>query len=296
MHCQALTSILSTWTLFRMKPRPHSLCVPYAALFPLLVALAAASPTEPDPIGQSPQIQDGIQVRAPTTCPVLQDGATSTTFPWTHVPTCLPLILPVSEHGGRHNTYCVYTNAAFNDGRGISIVTSPESAAELASEVWETGLGRGRAEEGQWEAREMEEKGVGLIAKRPVDSGETVILESPVVVVGREVLGSVSHSRRRVLLEKAVEQLPEPTRDMVMALSRRGGESEIEDIVNVNAVGAKVWDGMSHLIMVPEAAVCLPFLLLSPQKHIHQIICRALTVLNIANQPRLPPKRLLPFL
>ncbi|KAF2438986.1 SET domain-containing protein [Karstenula rhodostoma CBS 690.94] len=233
-----------------MKLHPH----PFSALFSLFISLATTSPTEPDPIGQSPQIQDGLLVRAPTACPVVQDGLTSTTFPWTHAPTCLPLVLPVEPHGGRHGTYCVYTNAAFNDGRGISIVSSPESAAELAREVWETGVGRERAEGGLWEARDVEGKGVGLFAKRPIDSGETVILESPVVVVAREVLGSVSSSRRRVLLERAVGQLPERTREMVTALSRRGGESEVEDIVNVNAVGAKVWDGTSHLLVVPEAA------------------------------------------
>ncbi|KAL5435987.1 hypothetical protein PMIN05_006962 [Paraphaeosphaeria minitans] len=233
--------------------------VPHAALFSLFFASAASSPTEPDPIGQSPQIQDGLRLRAPTTCPVVQDGRTSTTFPWTHAPTCVPLVLAAEEHTGRRDTYCVYTNAAFNDGRGVSIVTGPESAAELASEVWETGLGRGRAEGGMWQAREVGGKGLGLFAERPIDSGETIIFESPVLVVSRKVLGSVSHSRRKMLLEKAVGQLPQRTRDMVMALSRRGGESEVEDIVNVNAVGAKVWDGTSHLIVVPEAAVCLPF-------------------------------------
>ncbi|KAF9736616.1 hypothetical protein PMIN06_003396 [Paraphaeosphaeria minitans] len=228
--------------------------VPHAALFSLFFASAASSPTEPDPIGQSPQIQDGLRLRAPTTCPVVQDGRTSTTFPWTHAPTCVPLVLAAEEHTGRRDTYCVYTNAAFNDGRGVSIVTGPESAAELASEVWETGLGRGRAEGGMWQAREVGGKGLGLFAERPIDSGETIIFESPVLVVSRKVLGSVSHSRRKMLLEKAVGQLPQRTRDMVMALSRRGGESEVEDIVNVNAVGAKVWDGTSHLIVVPEAA------------------------------------------
>jgi hypothetical protein len=241
-----------------MKLHSNPISAPHAALFSLLAVLATASPLEPDPIGQSPQIQDGLINRAPSICPVVQDGLTSTTFPWTHAPTCLSLILPAPEHGGRQGTYCVYTSAAFSDGRGISIITSPESAADLANEVWETGLGRERAQDGQWEAKEVEGRGIGLFAIRPIDSGDTVILESPVLVVSREVLGSVSHSRRRVLLEKAVEQLPESTREMVLALSRRGGEGKVEDIVNVNAVRAKVWDGTSHLLVVPEAAVCLP--------------------------------------
>lgn len=238
-----------------MKPHAELSAWHHAALLPLLLSLVDAGTVEPDPIGQSPQIQDGFLYPVPATCPVSQDGVTSTAFPWTHAPTCLSLMSPASESA---SVYCVYTNAAFNDGRGISVVTTPESAAELGSEVWETGVGRGRAEEGLWEARQVEGKGLGLFAKRGIDPGETVILESPVLVVSRDGLASTHPSQTQALLEKAVEQLPARTRDVVMALSRRGGENQIGDMLNVNSMGAKVWDGTSHLIVVPEAAVCLP--------------------------------------
>ncbi|KAF1970659.1 SET domain-containing protein [Bimuria novae-zelandiae CBS 107.79] len=227
-------------------------------LFSWLVLGTIASPLEPEEIGSSPQIQAVFLNPPPRECPVLQDGSTTNTFPWTHPPTCLSLIRPSSpgSHTGKAHTYCVYTNTAFNNGRGISIVTSPETAAELSYEVWESGVGgRGHSKsEEQWEVKETEGKGFGLFAKRDIDPGETLILQTPVLLVSREVLDSVSHSRRRTLLEKAVTQLPPTTRELVMSLSRRGGDSVIEDIINVNAHRAKVWDGTFHLLLNPEAA------------------------------------------
>ena len=228
----------------------------------LILAFAlrsAASPLEPEEIGSSPQIQDAFLNPPPRECPVLQDGLTTNSFPWTHPPTCLPLIIPAStgSHSGLHQTFCVYTNTAFRNGRGISIITSPKTAAELSSEVWETGVGHTAAPEtgSQWESKETEGKGIGLFAKRTLESGETLILQSPVLIVSREVLSSVSHSRRSALLEKAVAQLPPKSRDLIMNLSRRGGDSVIEDILNVNAIRAAVWDQTPHLLVVPEAAV-----------------------------------------
>lgn len=223
----------------------------------MLLKGGAASPTEAEHIGSSPLIRSPFTNPLPNVCPVLQDGSTSDTFPWTHPPTCLPLVLPSLDdsHTGTHRTFCVYTNTEFNNGRGISIIAAPETAAELSNEVYEAAVGRTREQSGQWEARKTKGKGLGLFAKKEIEAGETLSLESPVVIVSQEALSSVSHSRRKTLLEKAVEQLSETTREMVMNLSRRGGDGEVEDIINVNAIRAKVWDGTSHLLVIPEAAV-----------------------------------------
>ncbi|KAF1958018.1 SET domain-containing protein [Byssothecium circinans] len=206
--------------------------------------------------GLSPSIQDPLTNPPPTTCPVAQDGTTSNTFPWSTNPTCVQAVLPTSEdsgHLGVRRQFCVYTNIFFNSGRGISLVTTPEVAAELTREVFQDyetpipGLT-------PWTQKAVEGKGEGLFAEREIEAGETLILKSPVLFVMREALSTPSRSRRHLLLETAVRQLPERTREMVRGLSRRGGGYEIEDVVNVNAVRVKVWDGSSHLVVVPEAA------------------------------------------
>ena len=89
-------------------------------------------------------------------------------------------------------------------------MTSPETAAELGGEVFASYAPPSVYE--QWGMKEIEGKGMGLFAKRKIEAGESVILESPVLVISREVLGSVSRGRRSALLERAVGQLPEKTR------------------------------------------------------------------------------------
>ncbi|KAF2646373.1 SET domain-containing protein [Massarina eburnea CBS 473.64] len=209
--------------------------------------------------GTSPAIQDSLTNPPSTICPVAQDGTTSDTFPWSINPTCVHAILPSDEesltgqHLGVRRHFCVYTNTYFNSGRGISLITTPETAAELTREVfqdYETSLSGTTT----WVQREVEGKGKGLFANRRIEAGETLIMKSPVLFVSKEALSTPSRYRRHLLLETAVKQLPERTREMVMRLSRRGGEDEIEDVLNVNAVRVKVWEGSSHLVVVPEAA------------------------------------------
>ncbi|KAF2251968.1 SET domain-containing protein [Trematosphaeria pertusa] len=227
--------------------------LPPSLLVPLLLATRATALFE---TGSSPAIQDPLVNPPPTTCPVLQDGITSNTFPWTHNPTCVTAVLPsTGDHGhlGVHQDFCVYTNTNFNSGRGISLVTTPEVAAELMSETYSPFFEE-VASESSWEMKETASKGMGLFAKRNIKAGETLILKSPALFIARDALDTPSRSRRRLLIETAVKQLPEKTRELVMVLSRRGGQSEYEDIIHTNSHRAKVWDGSSHLVLVPEAA------------------------------------------
>jgi hypothetical protein len=225
--------------------------------FPFVVPfLLVAQTTALFPTGSSPAIQDPLINPPSTICPVAQDGATSNTFPWSVNPICVHAILPseIEPRIGIKREFCVYTNTAFNSGRGFSLVTTPEVAAELTNDVSQQSATTVSGNV-SWEMKEIEGKGKGLLAKRAIEAGETLILKSPVLFVSREVLSLPSRQRKHLLLEKAVGQLPEKTGDMVLALSRRGGEGVIEDVINVNAVRTKVWEGTPHLVVVPEVAV-----------------------------------------
>lgn len=248
--------------------------------FPILpsLILLAARASALFQTGTSPAIQDPFLNPPPTTCPVLQDGATTNTFPWTHNPTCVDAVLPsrdaAQQHTGTHRQFCVYTNAAFNSGRGLSLVTTPETAAELTFEVFAPYFNDTVNVHAPWEVRDAEGKGKGLFATREVAAGDTLILKSPVLFVSKEVLGTPSRARRNALLRTAVEQLPEERRKLVMGLSvgGRGGtedvgdvvEDLIRDIVEGNGIGMRVGDGSAHLMVVPEAAVSAVLLLYKP--------------------------------
>jgi hypothetical protein len=220
--------------------------------------------------GSSPAIHDLLTNPPPTTCPVLQDGATSNTFPWTHNPTCADAVLPSpfgDGHLGVHRDLCVYTNAAFHGGRGLSIITTPETAAELSYEVFEADFDDTPNLHPPWVQKEATGKGQGLFATHPIAAGDTFMLKPPVLFVSKDALVTPSRSRKNLLFRTAVEQLPEKSRDMVMGLSTgwRGGKEDVGDVqeeligelVSVNAVRTRVWDGTGHLVLVPEAAVSL---------------------------------------
>lgn len=205
--------------------------------------------------GSSSAIQDPFVNPPRSVCPVAQDGTTSNTFPWTHNPTCINLVLSSSDGAGRgvHQDYCVYTNVVFASGRGISLVTTPEIAASLTAETFQPYL---ETEfEVPYEAKETEDRGIGLFASKDIKAGETLIKKAPALFVAKDVLASPSKTRRSLLLGTSVKQLPEKTRREFMGLVKSMGGEEVEDRVLTNGFGVKVWDGTSHLVVVPEAAV-----------------------------------------
>ena len=215
---------------------------------------------------QSLAIQDGFINKAPTTCPVAQDGNTINTFPWTHNPTCVDVVLPTEENAGldAHQTFCAYTNADYNNGRGISFVVSPEVAATVTMETFGMSIGgmEGQVGEemGMWEVKEAGVKGKGLFARNDVGAifpGESVILQTPVLLVAKELLGTPSMSGKQFVLKKAVEQLPRKTRETVKKLDVNI-DGSFEDVVATNGVSVK-WPWVDKvpelLAVIPEVAV-----------------------------------------
>ena len=169
---------------------------------------------------------------------------------------CVHAVLPNSEGAGlgKHQDFCVYTNSVFNNGRGISLVTTPETAAELNDEQYTSYFEELEGPE-LYDIRESEGKGLGLFAKTEIAAGDIIIWKSPALIVSKDALNTPSKQRRHLLLQTAVDQLPEKTRSMLLGLAKNRGGFEIDDIIQTNAAGVKVWDGTSHLAIVPEAAV-----------------------------------------
>jgi hypothetical protein len=221
----------------------------------------------------SPAIQDGLINKAPTVCPIAQDGYTSNTFPWTHNPTCIDVVLlnevvyeDEDESPDINKTFCAYTNRNYNNNRGISFVVTPEVAASITAETFGMGIGGLDGmlgeEMGTWEVKAAGTKGKGMFAKKDVAgifAGESVVIKTPVLFVDRTVLEVPSASRRQLLMGKAVEQLPEETKGPVEKLDFNI-DGTWEDIVMTNGVGVKwpwVDDVPELLAIIPEVAVSL---------------------------------------
>jgi hypothetical protein len=236
----------------------------YVALSTLLCASNAKA--ELFYTARSPAIQDGLINKPASICPVAQDGATTDTFPWTHNPTCVDVVMPnegneaVGAKGPQ--TFCAYTNADYNNGRGVSLVVTPEVAASVTMETFGMSIGgmEGVVGEnmGMWEVKYAGEKGKGLFAKKDIAGifpGESLIVQTPVLFVARPL--AETENRPQHVLKQAVEQLPAETREMVKALDVNI-DGSVEDIVLTNGIGVK-WPWVDELpellAVIPEAAV-----------------------------------------
>jgi hypothetical protein len=196
-------------------------------------------------------------------CPVRADGLTSTSFPWTHNPTCLYARLPstfnTNNTGAKKEKeiFCVYTNSLFANGRGISFITTPEVATHFTAD----GFSHADQEErggGLWETRETTDRGIGSFTKeKRVEAGESLMVKHPVLLISRDLLHADAREERHVLLERAMKQLPAKTERVVRGLAKSRGGDELDDVVQTNAVGMRIGpgEGSGHLGVVPEVAV-----------------------------------------
>lgn len=210
---------------------------------------------------RSAVIHDGFVHKPLSTCPVKPGGVQmSYTFPWTHTPSCVNIQQPE----GAPKTFCAYTNVNYNNGRGISFVTSPEVAASVSMETFGMAIGgmEGQIGEemGMWEVKDAGSKGKGLFAKKDIGAifpGESLVVQTPVLIVDKSALEPESKEEVERVLLTAVAQLPSKSRKMAVELS--GNEDgSFEDIVKTNGIGF-TWpwvDEMPKLLSVtPEIAV-----------------------------------------
>lgn len=143
-------------------------------------------------------------------------------------------------------------------------MVTPEIALSVTAEAFGMAIGgledQVGEEMGMWEVRQTEEKGNGLFARKDVGAvfaGETVILKTPTFFVSKKLFGANSSPQAQTILNIALEQLPEKTRNAMAELAANddGGAA---DIVLTNGITVKwPWaaDVPELLAITPEVAV-----------------------------------------
>ncbi|KAK5059870.1 hypothetical protein LTR84_009753 [Exophiala bonariae] len=192
----------------------------------------------------------------------IQQNSTSTDTPidenwrdiWTHQPVCTSYL---SEF---NSLLCVYTNATFSQGRGISIFTTPKIAAEFAAllpfhddEILQK-RGINSAEgSGLWTAKALPGKGIGMVAKRDLQRGELITAYTPYLISHAENVLSVQE--REKFLQIALSQLPAASQEHFLDLAKYYYELSVvvQDVVKANTFQMDM-GGRMHLLVVPEAS------------------------------------------
>jgi len=191
-------------------------------------------------------------------CPPTNIQRSTEFLPWTHEPFC------IRSRNKWGDDFCVYTNADFRSGQGISIITDVEGGLQIAdkSAVGKPELqgfpSAATGEDVPYVAREEPGKGIGLFVKpgERVKAGRTILLDYPAIVVNREVLQWLSEEDREELQWLALMQLPAATRARVRSLAKSWGSEmdEVSDIMKTNTIG-QAFGEHRHVSIFPQVSV-----------------------------------------
>ncbi|KAK1763503.1 hypothetical protein QBC33DRAFT_459372 [Phialemonium atrogriseum] len=158
-------------------------------------------------------------------------------------------------HGFEGVQFCAYTQSSLNEGESVSLITTPERFAKLASES----AFRERVDDSSSQVLSESSlpyrdvaipgKGIGLIATRPIRAGQRIMAHRPAVMVDGRAYPGMSKENLADLLARAVEPLPPVHRDRFLNLSTHDGANGYTDLVHkiftTNTFRTSVNDGES---------------------------------------------------
>ncbi|KAI1779204.1 SET domain-containing protein [Hypoxylon cercidicola] len=181
-------------------------------------------------------------------CPLPIDDETAferrSWLPWTFPPVC------IQPEKKKDPKLCVYTYQKLRGDKGISILTTPETAAAGVGIVedpdpkwadWARDRPLVVADPPPYEFRELEGRGVGVVANRTIREGEVVMLRYPVIVRYMDPRPWRQQESLK-LLHRAAVQLPPKDGLEMMKLAHSKGGYIIDDIINTNAFGVLIND------------------------------------------------------
>lgn len=153
--------------------------------------------------------------------------------------------------------FCVYSFGSFANGRGLSVVTTPQRIELIQSlPAFMEGTTMGMNENSSsYEVTKLPNRGYGLIAKKTLHRGDRVFANTPIILLDAEAqsLGEVGW----IELENiAVSQLPSETRRLFWGLHGQGGsESDpANDRINTNSFEIEIGD-LTYYAVFPETSV-----------------------------------------
>jgi hypothetical protein len=172
--------------------------------------------------------------------------------PWSYAPVCTELVAGFDER------LCVYTNASFSNGRGISIVSTPdlaEAASQLSAFQDPQAFATKQVNQPQdaWHARELPGRGIGAIANRKLSRGDRLTAYTPALLIHRDIFAELSTREREKYIRLALDQLPPAIRNACYSLATVSGMPEYigQDVLKTNNFDIPI-AGHPHIALIPE--------------------------------------------
>lgn len=239
---------------------------------------------------------DSSHLDADAVCPPVVDEFTAAAqnrwTPWTHRPVCTEANRTgLQGQTVRLQQYCVFTDATFRGGRGISVIAAPHAAAAMTLALDDSGVparlrdhpstpldGDPALEHGPFDetrgrrnafsVQDMPGRGKGVVAARRIRRGEVVFVDYATVLSqntfsaidgsgrnewedGNEFRGDADPDQIMQLLQVAVAQLPPTQQARVHALAHSLGGDRVRDILRTNVFGGITIAGASYIGLFP---------------------------------------------
>jgi hypothetical protein len=158
---------------------------------------------------------------------------------WTHEPFCI-------ESPEANNGFCVYTNANFANGRGISIVATPREIMKLMqASIFKTpdfNFENNAKGADRYEQKEVYGKGLGNVANATFQRGEKLQSFTPLVSFQDNFMQFVDQRQQHLLQRIAVDRLPVSSQDKFMALLGHFGGDPYSDRIQTNSFATFMGD------------------------------------------------------
>lgn len=120
------------------------------------------------------------------------------------------------------SSFCTFTKATFNDGFGLSVVTTEqrlETLSSLPAFTQQEQKKPWRATDVSYQQQEVPGKGIGLVATRRIPAGELILSRTPAVLVDDGAFRGLDKGRLTQVLVPAIEGLPAQHQSEYLKLS-----------------------------------------------------------------------------
>lgn len=197
--------------------------------------------------------------------------------PWAQHPRCRnwrPRLADIPPESNK--TPCVFSQASFRDGHGLSLVTTSEVVLDLleqgalderdqcefhgpasSSSFMQGPISHSDSNTPAYEVRSLPGKGEGIVALRRIEKDEVFLLDHPAILATWGLIAQPWSKVQESLLKRAVEQLPENTRKKVLGLSRANLVPGLPlcDLIATNVCALVLGSEAYHIGLFAEFAV-----------------------------------------
>jgi len=162
--------------------------------------------------------------------------------------------------------YCVFANPDAARGRGLSVITTVQNLQKIRriqDRLADEGVNRNEKTEPPFEVKDVDGKGLSMVANKSVKRGEKMMAWSPVLMIRKTFFEDVAADKQDALLAAAFQLLPEETREKFQEQVRAAdaGKSKVlKDVILKHAFESDVgWAAQGrpnelHYVVYPEVA------------------------------------------